>query len=200
MIPKILHQVWLGDKPLPDRAAEWMPSWREHHPEWQHHLWRTPPFTLINQHEYETAKHPAQQADILRYELLFHFGGVYVDIDTECLQPFDPLLGVNAFAGYERAEDHYLCNAVLGSKPRGELMRLLIRKLPDFWNRNLHFFQESSPVFFSTIAETNPELLVRHPEQFFYPFRFNEPRKDRRECHGSFAIHHWQQSWLREPS
>lgn len=195
MIPRIVHQIWLGDAPMPEQAKEWMATWRRVHPNWQYHLWRSPPFTLINQREFDTAKHPAQASDILRYELLFHFGGVYADADTVCLKSFEPLCAANAFAGYERTEDNYLCNAIIGAEPGNPFIRMLIRKIPDFWNLGLHFFQETSPVFFSLIAEANPDLLVRHPEYFFYPYRFNEVERRDEAFPNSFAVHHWLQSW-----
>ena len=36
MIPKIIHQIWLGPLPPPQR---WLDSWRDHHPDWDYHLW-----------------------------------------------------------------------------------------------------------------------------------------------------------------
>lgn len=35
---------------------------------------------------------PIQRADAIRYFVLYHFGGVYLDLDVGCLRRFDPLL------------------------------------------------------------------------------------------------------------
>lgn len=200
MIPKIIHQVWLGDEPLPMGAMDWMAAWHQQHPDWEYHLWRSPPFTLVNQYEFDTAKHLAQQADILRYELLFHFGGIYADVDVECLKSFEPLLNTTAFAGYERPEDNYLCNAVIGAEVGSLFMRHLITQMPRFWNRGLNFFFESSPIYFSLIAEANSDLVVRHPEHYFYPYRYHESERRRERFPDSYAVHHWLQSWNPESS
>lgn len=36
---------------------------------------------------------PVQRADLARYCLLKHFGGLYADIDTRCLDSLEPLAG-----------------------------------------------------------------------------------------------------------
>ena len=36
-------------------------------------------------------EHPIQRADAVRYVILYLYGGVYVDLDYECLRPFDAL-------------------------------------------------------------------------------------------------------------
>ena len=37
-------------------------------------------------------KFPIQRADAIRYFVLYHFGGIYFDLDVGCLRRFDPLL------------------------------------------------------------------------------------------------------------
>lgn len=41
----------------------------------------------------------AFSADVIRYCILHHFGGVYVDMDMECLQPLDAMLPAGGFVG-----------------------------------------------------------------------------------------------------
>jgi len=35
-IPKIIHQVWVGPLPMPEK---WMDTWKEHNPDWKYILW-----------------------------------------------------------------------------------------------------------------------------------------------------------------
>jgi inositol phosphorylceramide mannosyltransferase catalytic subunit len=37
-------------------------------------------------------RYPIQRADAIRYFVLFHYGGIYFDLDIGCLRPLDPLL------------------------------------------------------------------------------------------------------------
>ena len=53
---------------------------------------------LIEQHypwfldTFDGYRWPIQRADAIRYFVLYHFGGVYFDLDVGCLRRFDPLL------------------------------------------------------------------------------------------------------------
>src|SRR5882762_10843167 len=50
----------------------------------EHHPW-----FLDNFDDYT---YPIQRADAIRYFVLHHYGGVYLDLDVGCLRPLDPLL------------------------------------------------------------------------------------------------------------
>lgn len=41
---------------------------------------------------FDNYKYPIQRADVIRYFVLYHYGGVYIDLDIGCLKPMDPLL------------------------------------------------------------------------------------------------------------
>ena len=41
---------------------------------------------------FDAYKYPIQRADAIRYFILHHYGGVYLDLDIGCLRPLDPLL------------------------------------------------------------------------------------------------------------
>lgn len=43
-------------------------------------------------HMYDSYKYPIQRADSIRYFVLHHFGGVYMDLDIGCRRRLDPLL------------------------------------------------------------------------------------------------------------
>ncbi|KAK3949926.1 hypothetical protein QBC32DRAFT_265709 [Pseudoneurospora amorphoporcata] len=96
-IPKIIHQIFHNWK---DPANETLPSdWDaqrrtcvESNPHWEHRLW-TPRTSLsfLTTHyptflpSYLSYPHPVQRVDALRYFLLYHYGGIYLDLDNGCL-------------------------------------------------------------------------------------------------------------------
>jgi inositol phosphorylceramide mannosyltransferase catalytic subunit len=41
---------------------------------------------------FDAYTYPIQRADAIRYFVLYHYGGVYLDLDVGCLRPLDPLL------------------------------------------------------------------------------------------------------------
>ena len=112
-IPKHIHQVWIGENEPP---WEWINGFREqltqHFPEWTHTLWREKDIAdlvLENQIAYNMETQLSGKVNILRYELLYQFGGIYIDADMEWLnkKPLDTLLeqaeDTGFFAGKEDA-------------------------------------------------------------------------------------------------
>ena len=98
-IPPVLHQIWLGADPYPDAFSAYARGWEELHPGWELRLWteETIPDDVRRREVYETLRNPSERSDILRYELLDRFGGVYLDCDLECRRPLEPLLEGSEF-------------------------------------------------------------------------------------------------------
>jgi inositol phosphorylceramide mannosyltransferase catalytic subunit len=121
-IPRLFHRVWLGG-PEPDWLRSLADTWAAH-PGWELRRWDDERvrelFPLHNQDVYDRApelapNHVGQlRSDVVRYELLHRFGGVYVDADFECLRPLDALLeGASCFAAWE-VQDRWIANGLMG--------------------------------------------------------------------------------------
>lgn len=87
---------------------------------WTHRLWTdadVDSICLRNQHAYSAAPNYGQKSDILRYELLERHGGVYVDVDMECVRPLDDLHGQRGpsfYAGFSNTGTVELNNGIIG--------------------------------------------------------------------------------------
>jgi Glycosyltransferase sugar-binding region containing DXD motif len=103
MIPRRLHQFWIGPSPAP---STWMQTWKEAHPDWHYRIWDE---RGIKRLRLRNARLFRQLCDIGRYdgasdvargEILLRYGGVWVDADSECLKPLDgaPFLEARFFA------------------------------------------------------------------------------------------------------
>jgi hypothetical protein len=137
----------------------------------------------------------AQLAGLVRLEVLWHHGGVYVDSDVECLRPFTPLLGAAAFAGWE--DPRVVPDAVLGAEAEhpaiGQCIELALQRLElGAW--------ESGPGVTTEVLPGRPDVLLLPPGAF-YPYHYTRKEQDRRRDHASeqpwaFAAHHWHASWV----
>lgn len=229
MIPKLIHQVWLGG-PLPDRFAPFIGSWHRLHPEWDYRLWQEEDLPeLQNQDLYDRAPELAPgfvgqlRADIVRYELLYLHGGVYVDVDMEALRPIDELLepGVwqgpeedrprtpEVFFGWEVMQAHFrwVNNAIIGATVLHPLMFQLIENLPE----NVKRRAGRRPNWLSGPKYVTPQLhlferqggegVVIYPQEYFYPYAFNELDRAGETFDRAYAVHHWdnQRKLRRKP-
>lgn len=197
-IPRTIHQVWLGGRPVPPDFLRYAQSWRDHHPDWTYRLW-----TEDNLPELECARvlHRArffaEQADVVRLELLTRFGGVYVDMDFECLGPLDPLLkGVGAFAGLERAG--WVGNAILGSAASHPAYRFALEQAIDLVGRGKHAVEATGPFMISRVLAEFPSVTLFAPE-ILYPVAWNDRSASPVVSEAAVAVHHWALSHLRPP-
>ena len=85
-IPKIIHQIWLGQKEPPQWCIDsWEKNYISKYPEWKFKLWREKDIdnlTLINRRIYNKEPTLRGKSDIARYEILYQFGGIFMDSDS----------------------------------------------------------------------------------------------------------------------
>lgn len=88
MIPKTLHQIWIGPHPPP---SKWMDTWKAKNPDMEYRLWTeadVPDLQRRDRIEYQLEQgRYAIASDIMRIAILEQHGGVYVDADSVCLEP-----------------------------------------------------------------------------------------------------------------
>lgn len=134
-IPRKLHIIWIGDEyPQPEAC---LASWREKHPSWEVRVWENRDLfqnQWINQTHIETlwrARKLAGVADLMRYEILYKEGGVYVDADSVCLRPLDDwLLEAEMFACWTNEFDRkrLVSNGFLGTVRANPFLRFVIER------------------------------------------------------------------------
>lgn len=105
MIPKIIHYIWLGGKPLPKIAEKCIESWKKFCPDYEIKRWDESNLDLDKYQFVKDAienKKYAFASDVLRTEILYNYGGIYFDIDVELLKPIDDILqDVDCVMGFE---------------------------------------------------------------------------------------------------
>lgn len=104
MIPKVIHYIWLGGKPLPKIAEKCIKSWKKYCPNYEIKRWDESNIDLEScsyAKEAYDAKKYAFTADYFRFDILFKEGGIYLDIDVELLKPLDSFLNDSAIMSFE---------------------------------------------------------------------------------------------------
>jgi len=105
-IPKIIHQLWIGPKTPP---TKFMDTWKNKHESqgfeyirWNEQEMKKRGFVSQLQNKINEMEEINGKADILRWELLYEYGGFFVDADAYCIEPVTYLVeNYKAFAGYE---------------------------------------------------------------------------------------------------
>jgi inositol phosphorylceramide mannosyltransferase catalytic subunit len=229
-IPKIIHQTW-KDENIPTEFIPFMASWKKHHPDWQFILWTDemnkkfveehfPEFISI----YYSYPYSIQRADAIRYLLLYKLGGVYIDLDIECLQNIEPLLENETCVIGKEPDAHsishnksfVICNAFMAAQQNDLFIETVIKEL----------FQNHPPVNSSLLGDTvlnstGPFMLNRiyesdnsakvkllesqriHPLSTqetiaLYYNQEKEKQKEQLKINGTYAIHYFWGTWWRK--
>jgi mannosyltransferase OCH1-like enzyme len=75
---------------------------------------------------YTSYEQTIQRSNILRYLLLHHYGGIYLDLDISCLQPLDNLLHVPFLTSSTSKRAVGVNNAFILAKPQHRFLDLLV--------------------------------------------------------------------------
>jgi inositol phosphorylceramide mannosyltransferase catalytic subunit len=139
-IPPRIFQTWKHKYQIPVHLKQWSDSFVGMNPGFRYELWddvdnrkfikKQFPWFLETYDAYEVE---ICRVDAVRYFYLYSFGGIYVDMDTECLRPLDGILPladvVLGRMGQNPQFLHSVPNAIMASKPHQEFWLLVIELL-----------------------------------------------------------------------
>lgn len=208
-IPKIIHQIWIGDG-VPEELYDFHKSWQLMHPDWTCYLWtqnNINELPLINRQYIDRAENPAEKSDILRYELLYIYGGVYIDMDCEPLAPLDLLhYAYDFYVGICPLDTGLvqIGSAIIGATPHHPIMKACIDEIPKNYNNPLlknNITGKTGPILltkkFIEHAEKTGLKDCAFPATYFYPMGAveNYYAPDIWQSWGAFSVHHWAKTW-----
>lgn len=164
-------------------------------------------FSFANRSFYDAARNYGERADILRYEILYRFGGLYVDTDCVCFKPFDLLHQCYDFyAALQPLDTGYLQMGIgiLGVVPHHPLMARCVDTIKDTRDEK-QIVLRTGPIFFTknflaVLAQRQNTLCdIVFPPTFFYPCGYTQQSADVQEWlrPESFSAHYWEGSWLK---
>jgi mannosyltransferase OCH1-like enzyme len=201
VIPKLFHRIWLkqdDDDVIPPEFEAYWRKLKKLHLGWEFRTWSDPNELgwMRCKEVFDRATTHAGRSDVLRFELMFAYGGVYVDTDVEPLRPFDDLLEDDRpFAAWEN--DKLICPTVLGGPARHPAYEAVLEMLPR-WSLKFPGHRpnlQTGPVPLTMTWKRRRDVRLL-PSVAFYPVGWWE----RDNLGGpypaeSYCVHHWTQRW-----
>lgn len=210
LIPKKIHQIWVG-KNEPPAIFKWcQASIKKYHPDWEYKLWRDEDIErlhLVNRKFYDSAQNYGERSDIARYEILYQLGGVYLDVDFESIRALDILhYTYDFYAGMVPLScQSFIANGVIGSRPGHPILKYCIDTIHQSW-RSSDTLKRTGPFHFQEafwhVGKYYSGPIIAFPASYFFPLTHEEALRnptrrfiDRAIQPETFAIHHWTGSW-----
>ena len=219
-IPRIIHQIWTGPKPLPAEYAGYVRRWKMLHPGWTHKLWTDADLAAHwpGMDPARWGKTEAARSDMWRLLILAKFGGLYVDTDFEPFRAFDPLVaGASLLAA--RIEppahaDNTILNGLLAAEPGHPLILRMIEEGERGCATGLHILAAAGPEMVTRVLGPIQQLfrkfvrvggqevgilyadtgvVILH-QTTVYPYLWHHSRPQTYPA-TAWAAHHWAASW-----
>jgi len=184
MIPKIIHQIWIGPKPAP---TKFMNTWKEKHPDFEYIFWNEQEFEKRGivfecQDKIDMMPEMCGKADIIRMELLYKYGGYYFDADSICIEPIDEvLMNTTGFAGYENETTRpgLVANGTMAFPPNHPLCRAGIDWILNNNIIGIPAWQCVGPTLLTNLLNTGEyKDITVFPSYYFLPLHFTGNKYD----------------------
>ena len=189
----IIHQIWFGT--IPNKLSsiyryhtlrKFRESWKDKNPDkyyvvWNRNLSRLflkkhyPEYlNMFNSYQYEI-----QRCDVIRYFLLYHYGGIYADMDYFCSKSFDKITETYDKDLYfvELPTAKHISNSLIISKPRQQIWKEIFIELaktshkPWYFTKHLQVVYSTGSRFINKIYNKyeNVYNIGKLPYIYFYP-------------------------------
>lgn len=208
LIPKIIHYCWFGRGPKSELHKKCIDSWRKFCPDYRIIEW--------NEENYDVNKIPYIRdaykekkwgfvSDYARLDIVYEYGGIYLDTDVELMKPLDELLNNSCYFGIEKGTNEINTGIGFGAEKANDH----IKELMDLYEK-LSFYKKNGEIdvtpctvyttdFFRKYGYVKEDRLQNidnitvYPTEFFCPMDY-----ETRRIHYSdktISIHLFDASW-----
>jgi mannosyltransferase OCH1-like enzyme len=175
-VPRCIHQIWLGSRPVPPTIEAWVAHATAHG--YRHILWREEDLARSGYDSHAALRHMLDEGDfpgavdVARYMILRDLGGIYLDCDwyparsSRSFHDFLPLIGLSAFAEDTPRNtgrgSTLFANSFIATPPGNPVLARLCDSLtavvddlgdvPAWWS--------TGPLIFTVVARSGPVSLA----------------------------------------
>ena len=162
-IPLVVHQMW-KDRNIPQKWQTTRKDCMKLNHEYTHILWTDEMLYNFIWNKYSwfytvfiRYRYNIQRVDVTRYFLLYHYGGVYLDLDLICKSSLRSIFkGMNAtqttFLAAAKVDG--VTNSFMASVPRSEFFKHVIYELPVNVHGKFELFRHTTIIF-----STGPQFV-----------------------------------------
>lgn len=210
LIPKKIHYMWLGGGALPPNLQKCIDSWCRFCPDYEIIKWDESNYDLKKSVYMEQAykyKKYGYVPDYARVDILYHYGGIYMDTDVEVIRNLDDLLYQEAFSSVEKWQVLNLggCSGAVPKHPA-------LEKFLQAWEQRRFVDEEGhadmlSSGFVDTKVAMDYGYVLNGQNQnilgmniytydYFHPYDYMSGKMEMTD--DTHTIHHFNGGWLDE--
>ena len=208
IIPKKIHYFWFGKGKIPEENRKCIDSWKRHCPDYEIIKWTEDNYDITKcrymQQAYESRKW-GFVPDYARLDVIYQYGGIYLDTDVELIKNLDDLLYQDAFVGFQR--DFWVA---LGLGFGGKSGNSIFKEMREEYEKE-NFIQEGNKLNLTASPYYQTKVLRRHGlkcnnqlqyvnDITVFPTEVLDPQGysfgSIKITKNTYSIHHYNESWV----
>ncbi len=208
VIPRKIHYCWFGRKEMPEILQKNVDTWEKLCPDYEIIRW--------DEDNYDVSKIPFVReafehkkfgfvTDVARLDILYRYGGIYMDTDVTLLKGLDELLYQEAFVSVEKW-GNINTGGGCGAVQSHPMMKKMLTYRSGF---HFSFADGSLNIETNGLYETVPfveagmridntaqrvEGVTVYPSWVFHPYDYMSCKNELQE--DTFGIHHFYGGWM----
>jgi len=213
MLPKVIHYCWFGRGKKSSLAEKCIQSWKVYLPDYVIKEWNEDNFDVnvisYTKEAYEEKKY-AFVSDYARFWILYHYGGLYFDVDVEVIKSMDTIIGKGPFMACEDDTGLYSYDMVAPGLGMGaESGMQFFKEILDYYKEK-HFRMKEKDKDVETVVDHVSKILnsygfiskgkiqqvkgiTIYPHEYMCPIRIIDGKKT--ITRNTVSIHHYAASW-----
>ncbi|WP_346670764.1 glycosyltransferase family 32 protein [Faecalicoccus acidiformans] len=164
MIPHKIHYCWFGKTELGAKEKKCLESWKKFFPNYEIILWNENNYD-VNKFNYMQEAYNLQKwafvSDVARLDIIYNYGGIYLDTDVEVIAPFQDLIDKGAFMGIESFCNNNMVKVNPGLIIAAEPHNPVIKRILDSYS-NDHFVNNNRENTKYTIVDRTTGILAKY--------------------------------------
>ena len=222
MIPKVIHYCWFGKNELPEDAKRCIASWKKFCSDYEIIEWNETNYD-VRKNKYMSDAYDEKKwafvSDYARIDIIYNYGGIYLDTDVELLRPLDELLKDKMFCGWESRDPildekkiTYENSVNLGLGFGAEKNNIALKDILDLYEK-LNFINEDGSLNLMACPHYQTEILkqyglddsqrtyqklkdeiIVYPESYFSPKSMTTGKIILTD--ETYSIHHFSGTWI----
>jgi len=166
MIPKMIHQIWIGNFKIPTREQSLINNIKELHNDYTYIFWTDnnlpdlPKNVKTIYDKFYKNKNFVFCADLLRLYVAYKYGGFYFDVDWNIKRKLDDFLNFEHVFFYHNQSDLTIPNNIFAAKKESEILKYCIEQIdPNYSWYGPSWFGTTIKKYFNLPYETDQNVL-----------------------------------------
>ena len=192
-IPKVIHRIWTQwgpvKKDLPPLYKEYDQALKKLHPDWTIVEWDDEKIErFIKEHHpdfwetYNGFDKPVKKHDAIRYLIVDHYGGVFIQHSIRLMKNIEPLLhGHSAIFFEQDVKEHILHNGIFAATTHHPIFTHIKKRLKS--RTQFEPLQATGPYFLSALVRKTVKKSIDfsikvYSPKYMFPFHWDQKNEE----------------------